>query len=252
MSQAKPTRRQYRDGKKRLPGVTTIISSVLAKPALMWWAAGVASEATAEALASGLPVDQAIAIGRKAHAVRRDSAADAGTLAHGYVEQWLARESLAVDMADEQQSKAFAAARRLIDWVEQTEDAGHLEVLGSEVPLVDTMSGYGGTLDMVVRLGGVPFLVDFKTGKGVYDETAIQLGAYRCLWNLHNPDVRIDRALVLHSPVEGQLTTHFLEVEHLDAGATCFAALLHIYKTKKALAFVNDDVEATEEPNAAQ
>lgn len=248
----KEKRRQYRDGKKRLPGVTTVIGSVLAKPALVWWAAGIASEVTAEALAAGIPVDQALELGRKAHNVRRDAAADAGTLAHSYVEQWLAHESLAVDLADEQQAKAFAAARRLIDWVEQAESAGRIEVLGSEVPIVDVASGYGGTLDMVVKLGGIPHIVDFKTGKGVYDETAIQLGAYRCLWNLHNPEVQAHRALVLHSPVEGELSAHFVEREQLDAGATCFAACLHIYKTKKALSFVVDEEEATEEPNAAQ
>lgn len=253
MSKAVKPRRRYHDGKKRLPGVTTVIGSVLAKPALMWWAANVASEATAEALASGLSVEQALEIGRKAHAVRRDAAADAGTLAHSYVEQWLAHESLAVDLADEQQAKGFAAARRLIDWVEEAEGAGRLEVLGFEVPLVDVASGYGGTIDMVASIDGVVHVVDFKTGKGVYDEVALQLGAYRALWNLHNPERPVTRALVLHSPVEGDLAVHSLEQTHLDAGASCFAACLHIYKTKKALSFVVDDEEeATEESNAAQ
>lgn len=244
MAGEKKPRRAYGKG---IVGVTTVIGQVLAKPQLLFWAAKEGAAAAAAAVAGGMAVDDAVELGRKAHMRKRDEAADVGTLAHGLIERWLARESVAVDLSNDQEARAHAAASRIIDWVEGAEERGDLEVLASEPPLVDEMSGYGGTLDMVVRLRtGEVVIVDFKTGKAIYDEVAIQLGAYRCLWDLHNPSQRVSHALVLHSPPDGELATVEVQKPVLDVGATIFAALLHVYRNKGAIKIKQESSDAAQ------
>src|SRR3990170_4434209 len=38
--------------------------------------------------------------------------------------------------------------------------------------------GYAGTLDAIAKIAGETWLIDYKTSKGVYPETALQLAAY--------------------------------------------------------------------------
>jgi hypothetical protein len=44
--------------------------------------------------------------------------------------------------------------------------------------MVYSHHGYAGTLDAIVRIAGETWLLDYKTSKGVYPETALQLAAY--------------------------------------------------------------------------
>ena len=111
MTTKKP-RRQYKDANgKKLPGVTTILG-VLDKPALLWWAAREAAQATAAAIVDGgMPADRAIEVGKKAPFQRRAEAADAGTQAHACVEAHYAGEPWPEDASD----AARACAQRVID-----------------------------------------------------------------------------------------------------------------------------------------
>ena len=50
-------------------------------------------------------------------------------------------------------------------------------VTGYHMPVL--RSGYAGTIDAIALVGdGVPIVIDFKTGKGIYDEHRLQVGAY--------------------------------------------------------------------------
>ena len=113
MTTKKP-RRQYKDASgKKLPGVTTILG-VLDKPALLWWAAREAAQATAAAIVDGgMPADRAIEVGKKAPFQRRQDAADAGTQAHACVEAHYAGEPWPEDASD----AARACAQRVIDHI---------------------------------------------------------------------------------------------------------------------------------------
>jgi len=51
------------------------------------------------------------------------------------------------------------------------------EFLAAE-EMVYSERGYAGTLDAIVRMNGETWLIDYKTSKGVYPETALQLAAY--------------------------------------------------------------------------
>lgn len=52
------------------------------------------------------------------------------------------------------------------------------EIELAEATVFNVAEGYAGTLDAIVRIGGRSFLVDYKTGKDIYPDVALQLAAY--------------------------------------------------------------------------
>jgi hypothetical protein len=48
----------------------------------------------------------------------------------------------------------------------------------SEATVYSPAESYAGTLDAVVKIGGRTLLVDYKTGKDIYPDVALQLAAY--------------------------------------------------------------------------
>ncbi|NBW17480.1 MAG: hypothetical protein EBR82_56820 [Caulobacteraceae bacterium] len=225
------TRRDYRDAaNRRLPGVTTILGN-LSKPELFGWYAKTAAEAAADAVMRGLPVTEAVTVGAAAPNARRDAAADAGTLAHNFVEAHFADEPVLADLSDETQAKAHGAYRRIVDHLEKT----GCRVLRSECVLVDTVAGYGGTIDLVVERDGWRFIVDIKTGKRAYNDVIAQLGAYRTLWLHHWPDQPIAGGFVIHAPLDGDVVEIPITNDQLDIGAGIFGACLVIHKARPSM-----------------
>ncbi len=72
------------------------------------------------------------------------------------------------------------------------------EIIGVEVVIVSDTVGAGGTLDMVAMLDGERWLIDTKTGKGIYDSHYVQLATYAKMWNEKYPDEPIRRIGALH------------------------------------------------------
>jgi hypothetical protein len=232
----KKVRRDYgkdTDGKKR-PGVTTVLGSTLgwSKDGLMFWAAKEAAKAAAQFILDGASFDEAVDRARKAHLTVRDAAADAGTLAHVYVEEYLRSGALPPEdlfnEEDETQKKARAAFGRFAKW---WPTSGY-EVVALELALVDETNQYGGTVDQVLRRksDGAIIVGDLKTGKSVYDDVVMQLGAYALLLDLHGHHVV--GGLIIHSPVEGELSAVVVEQKTLKVGAGAFAALLCVHKSR--------------------
>jgi hypothetical protein len=110
---------------------------------------------------------------------KRDEAADIGSLVHGWVEadiHGIDRPDVPPDQLERVKS-AFGAWR---EWFE----GGRMQIVATEVPLVSELYRYGGTIDAVARDGkGRLCLLDWKSSNAVYADYAIQLAAYRQLWN---------------------------------------------------------------------
>lgn len=155
---------------ERLQGVTTILNDGKPKPALVRWAADAAASAAVdrwEELAA-LPVSERLAILRNAPNDARDRAALRGQDIHHHA--WALVAGEAVDVPDEYLGPVQAAAR----WL----DHHHVEPVLREVPVVNVSHGWAGTIDLLARAHDALWLLDWKTGKGVYDEAALQLAAY--------------------------------------------------------------------------
>lgn len=151
------TRYRLSDG-TIVPGATTVLG-MLAKPALMHWSWQLGLE--------GLDY-------RK----HRDKAADIGTLAHYLIQCDITGEE--PDLTAYSPEMVDKAENCLISWYEWRKSHKIIDAI-SEKQMVSEQYGYGGTADCICYLNGIPTLLDFKTGKGIYPSMLVQLAAYRQL-----------------------------------------------------------------------
>lgn len=171
------------DGKKVL-GVTTVLNA-LPKDALTKWAAEMAANEAInhwDELAQLPPLERHSRI-LWAHRATVKKAALRGTQIHSLGDKLSRGEE--VDVPPEHVGPVEAYARFLDKW--------DIHMLATEAPCGHTQFGYAGTLDSIAtigKLGGEPVMLDLKTGKGVYESTALQLKAYAeaNLWQPDGPD----------------------------------------------------------------
>lgn len=160
------------DGEK-VTGVTTAIG-VLDKPALRDWYARQAAERAVnewDDLAKLPPMERYERIRYGARDRVRDAALR-GTEIHALGHKLA--EGGEVDVPAEHRVTVEAYARWLDKW--------DVHPIAAETPLCSFTHQYGGTADLwatIGKLDDAPALLDVKTGSGVYDETALQLAAYR-------------------------------------------------------------------------
>lgn len=198
-----PKHAYYFNG-KRLPSVTTILG-VLAKPALVGWAANCAVEYISAEIAAGAPItDTLLNDARGAHRRIAKEGADIGSAAHDAVAVWASGMPWDTYLPDEPRAKAATLA--MLEWM----DAVQLEVLASEVIVAQPgdVPTWAGRLDLVGRIGDRLCVVDLKTNRrsassgGLYPENLLQNAAYAtCVeaamqW-------QVDETIVVHACREG-------------------------------------------------
>jgi len=173
---AAPVKRQYLDGKgKKLPSVTEILGNLGWKyQVLIHWANKVGRQGLTMREASG-------------------DAAKVGSIAHDRIEAFvngglLRRTTEAQDLWD----RSTVAFESFLTWYDA--NGYRIQVIETECLMTDQELGYGGTADLVCLLDGVPAILDYKTGSGIYPEVAVQLEAYCTLWETvgHAHETRSD------------------------------------------------------------
>ena len=192
--------------KKRYWSVTTIIGGGLPKPVLVNWAKKFTAEyavAHIEELKVLVEGDPKGAIDwLKGAAYRdRDSKADLGSIVHDASEAHvLGRPYPPVNEEQQPYMDAFLA------WIEDFQPT--FEAV--EAPCFSDTHRYAGTLDAIAVIDGKRYLLDYKTGKGVYPEVGLQLAAYRyseTFIGLPNgeeaPTPKVDGCAVVHLRPEG-------------------------------------------------
>ena len=203
---------RLQDG-SRVPGCTTIIG-VMDKPHLVPWANRLGLEG----------------ISTKAYT---DVLKDTGTLAHALVQADL--EGWEVDTSEFSQDQISDAETAFLKWLEFK--ARHsIELLGSEMQLASEEHRYGGTLDAYVLMDGEPMLIDFKTGKKIYDEYSLQLTGLRMLLSEHGQDVGSnDRNAILRLGRTASEGFEFRQMELTNRHWKMFKALLTVYELRKEI-----------------
>jgi len=225
--QAPFTRRNYGRGHgykdangTKVPGVTTLLSKGLPKPALVNWAARTAAEYAVDnwdALTAA-SVSERLEQIRNAPNANKNAAALRGTKLHDAAQQL--QEQGVVDVDPEQlplveSYLAFCTAWDL-----------HAEYVESAVYSVT--HGYAGTLDLIATLNdGKRWLLDLKTSKGVYGDMALQQAAYRYAEYLadgdeHIPMPQVDAVGIVHVRADGA------DLVPLTAGKEEFRAFLYV------------------------
>jgi hypothetical protein len=162
----------------RFKGVTGTLS-IIAKPALIRWAAKMAGEYMKEHLPIGEPLDEVrkgllIENAVKHHDRTKDDAGSFGTIAHGFIERWGAAEDIEVELANAD-PKVQNSVQLFFEWFAQNK----LKIVARELLVYDASLGLAGQADMICEdeAGGL-ILVDFKTGSGIYSEAVLQVLAY--------------------------------------------------------------------------
>lgn len=170
------------DGKP-MTGVTTVLN-VLAKPALIQWAA---NEAIKYVFENGVEKDtdfiliskESLGEARTAHAKKRDKAAEQGTDIHSILEG-IIKEAIekhegflvAQTISDNSQVQKF------LDWGLENK----VKFLESERKLYSSQHFFAGTVDFTCEIEGRRYVGDIKTTSGIYDLTPfLQAGAYRLM-----------------------------------------------------------------------
>jgi len=122
-------------------------------------------------------------------------ACDIGTLAHFYVEAFL--NGFVADLSDytqKERDKALVCYHKFLEWWE-TQD---LQVVATEIQLVNEAYRYGGTIDLIAkRKNGDHVLLDFKTSKKISESYWRQCAGYAQIYNVVTPFHHIqDHAIV--------------------------------------------------------
>lgn len=171
---------------KFVPGVTTILSCIN-KPALVAWAANMASDFVlgeiplrsvkvqddAGTCYSIKATDLATLCkdAKGAHRRKSKEAADIGTNVHQYAENYFKKQPLPAILTDQ--------AKRGIEAFHKWYDAHDIQILASERRVFSKKWFYAGTCDFVAKIDGVMCVGDIKTSSGIYPEMRFQTAAYQ-------------------------------------------------------------------------
>lgn len=153
-----------------------------------------------------------------------------GTLAHALIQAHLQGDKVNTDLFSPiQVDLAENAVLSFYEWASRHK----IEPIICEIPMVSEKRRYGGTVDCYCMLDGKPTLLDFKTGKAIYDEYFVQTSAHKELLLKHGHPV--DEIKILR--VGRDETEGFEERSITDSSKyfKIFQNLLDIYYIKREL-----------------
>jgi hypothetical protein len=186
-----------------LPSVTSIIGA-LDKPALPRWAAIEAAKYAVEnrAFLAQFSDEEQVKRIKGAPWSKSDKAANAGTDTHGVMERIAKREPITFIQAGTEHAVRSVAEF----WLEFRP-----RPIMVERTVVNATIGYAGSFDLIAEIAGNgrTAMIDLKTGKNAYPDTALQLAAYGRAEFVADPDgsrapmPAIDDYYVLHAPLVG-------------------------------------------------
>lgn len=172
----------------------TSATKSLAKPFLIGWAAKMAAECAVEdhaiigAMLDKKNVKGALDYIKQARFRDAGGKADRGTIVHAAVEAYLAGKEIDPAHVQHQLEERavpealWKATFKMIDGMLEFLFDFEPEILWSEATVYSRTHGYAGTADLIgkIRIGKsvLPAIIDIKTGKRIYDDTAMQLAAY--------------------------------------------------------------------------
>jgi len=143
-----------------VPGVSTIIGELDKSNWMVPWAVRLTKEG----------VD---------YRTYRDGLADVGTLTHDFILCGFKgiKSSIIDEYSKVQIEAAKSCYRKFLNWTKEHK----IEPIRIEEKFVSEIFKVGGRLDLYGRLDGYLSVLDFKTGKGIYDSSEDQVVAYRQL-----------------------------------------------------------------------
>lgn len=201
---------------ERVPSVTTVLNE-MAKPALIHWAWNLGMQ----------HID---------YRSFRDELADIGSLVHQMILDFFAkRETNFSEYSPKIKDKAENCFISFLEWMKHHE----IKPILIEQPFVSETYGFGGKLDLLCELDSALTLVDFKSGKSIYDESFHQQAAYLELINENRPDLSAQISASILVNIGRSEDEHFAvkrkAVGMMGPDWDIFHSLLQVYKAKQRL-----------------
>lgn len=217
---------------KQMTGVTTVLQ-VLAKPALIQWAADMAcayvkEHGNIEDNPAGIfycVTEEQLAEARVAHAKKKESAGDRGTEVHALVEKYIKdcienNEGIArTYLIDDPMLQEF------VTWAVMHD----VKFLESEKKVYNKELFIAGTADFTCEIGGKRYVGDLKTGSGIYPEHFYQTAAYRMMLEGMGENPYDGSVVVQINKYTNQLAEEYRYDYETDRAA--FLAALTIYRS---------------------
>lgn len=238
--------RVYRDPKSAepLPSVTSLISLARAEGLERWKRLQVARLAVGRAdlvrrRVAEMGVEATIRRIVAAAEAAETSASRIGDEVHGYLEA-RARGEKPAPVTDE--------ARQWLAGAERFLETFQPDFVAVEATVFHRTLGYAGTADFLAVVGGTLVIGDYKTGKAVHGEVALQLVALARAEVLveadgaEQPMPEVETGLVVHLRPELPGGYAVRRVELAEAPWERFAACLALWKTREVQAFVGEEL----------
>lgn len=214
--------------KRRVPGVTAILSGGIPKPALINWAgnatAGYAVDHWDEL--SALPTSERMKKLEGGRYEVRDAAANRGTEVHALAERLARGEEIEVP------DPIAGHVESYVNFLDEFQ----VQPVVIEGVLFSHKHGYAGTLDLIADFPtlGKRLLVDLKTNRtGIFGETALQLAGYRYADTYldengaEQPMLEVDDCAAVHVRADG------FDLIPVIAGRTQHRDLLYAQQIKR-------------------
>ena len=178
----------------------TTILKVIAKDALVYWAANKAADFINDNLKVGAIVDeiqkkQLVDGCKHAHRKAKSDAADYGTMLHDLIERFAKGEDVP-DPVNPQLKKGFLDFKA---WVKEHK----IVFKASERRVYSRKYRYSGTLDLIARSGKDLILIDIKTSSGIWDEYFLQMAAYIQAFQEEFPKCKITHSAIIRCGKDG-------------------------------------------------
>jgi hypothetical protein len=204
----------------KVPGVTTILSRFKESGALLFWA-----------FEQGKCCERGEIAGLYD---KRDSAAEAGTLAHAMVESHINWEP-EMDLSAYPESVASAARQGYANYLRWESD-NKIVVIKQEMQMISEKHAFGGCPDAIgIDSHGDRCLLDWKTSGGIYVDYLVQCAAYKILHEENHPDEPITGGthILRFSKEGGDFHHHFFS--DLSAAEDLFLLYRRAYEIDKQL-----------------
>lgn len=202
---------------ERVPSVTTIISNNLGwnKQMLMAWSKKIA-------LTEGRDSDEI-----------KDEAANIGTIAHYLIECKIKKEI--PDISQYKKEDLLLARNGYLAFCQWEDWWKPDEYIHSELELVSNNHNYGGTIDLIVRKDNALHILDIKTSNHVHPEMAIQLAAYKQMYEEVN-NQKIESCNIIKVN-KNKVSYNFYPIspKQIEAGWHVFESMLTVDKNREIL-----------------
>lgn len=175
-----------------IPGVTSILG-ILDKPALMPWAAKMATEYVKAHYKEGMPKAELEALcdlAKGEHRRKKEEAGDYGSQVHDLANKVL--RGIPVKLPDP--GPVLNGFNAFQEWL----SANDVKVIDTECICFSKSAFFAGAFDLLAAVNGLLTKIDFKTSSGVYKDHKMQLGGYKYAWEEEHNGERIEQLGIIH------------------------------------------------------